>query len=94
MIQVFHVGESCPSDASKLILSGAPHDPVYNKIEKHGDMTHPCLTSVSKYTKRKKGKGKKSSDKYQDRICITETLVFRTPSMVNLSSAHRKRDPA
>ena len=34
-IQVFHVGEEgCPSDASKLILSGAPHDPVYNKIEK------------------------------------------------------------
>ena len=26
--------EGCPSDASKLILSGAPHDPVYNVIEK------------------------------------------------------------
>ena len=34
VIQVFQVGEGCPSDAPKLILSGAPHDPVYNKIEK------------------------------------------------------------
>ena len=34
VIQVFQVGEGCLSDTPKLILSGAPHDPVYNKIEK------------------------------------------------------------
>ena len=34
VIQVFQVGEGCPSDAPNLILSGASHDPVYNVIEK------------------------------------------------------------
>lgn len=35
VIQLFPVREGGPSVAPELVLCSGPHDPVYNKIEKH-----------------------------------------------------------
>ena len=45
--QVFQVGEGFPPYAPELILSGASHDPVHNKIERQcGHDTPQYDTSV------------------------------------------------